>query len=173
MPCRVNVKPESKRGKCSFLQKEIKLYGLIFSASGTRPDNERINNLVKVPAPRNASEVRSFLGMTNTCHDYIPDYATLAAPLRQLTKKNVPFEWKPEHQRAFEKMKKKLTQTPVMAYFDTSKRTMVIVIFGLGAILAQREHQGHQYKIISYASRPLTPVERRYSQTNIGGLSLV
>ena len=73
-------------------------------------------------------------------------------------------------------MKKKLTQTPVMAYFDTSKRTMVIVdasLFGRGTILAQREHQGHQYKIISYASRPLTSVERRYSQTDIEGLSLV
>ena len=71
-------------------------------------------------------------------------------------------------------MKKKLTQTPVMAYFDTSKRTMVIIDgspFGLGAILAQRE--SHQYKIISYASRLLTPVERRYSQTDIEGLSLV
>ena len=45
--------------------------------------------------------------------------------------------------------------------------------FGLGAILAQREYQDHQYKIISYASRPLTPVERRYSQTDIEGLSLV
>ena len=73
---------------------------------------------MKVPAPRNASEVRSFFGMTDTCHDYIPDYATLAAPLRQLTKKNVPFEWKPEHQRAFQQMKKKLTQTPVIAYFS-------------------------------------------------------
>ena len=63
-----------------------------------------------------------------------------------------------------------------MAYFNTSKRTMVTVDgspFGPDAILAQREHQGHQYKIISYASRPLTPVERRYSQTDNEGLSLV
>ena len=167
---------KAKAEKCSFLQSELKFYGLIFSASGTRPDPERIDNLVKVSAPRNVSEVRSFLGMTNTCHDYIPDYATIAAPLRQLTRKNVTFEWKLEHQRAFDKMKKALTQTPVMAYFDTSKRTMVIVDgspFGLGAILAQRERQGQQYNIIAYASRPLTPVERRYSQTDIEGLSLV
>ena len=76
---------KAKVEKCSFLQNELKFYGLIFSASGTRPDPERIDNLVKVPAPYNASEVRSFLGMTNTCHDYIPDYATIAAPLRKLT----------------------------------------------------------------------------------------
>ena len=167
---------KAKAEKCSFLQSELKFYGLIFSASGTRPDPERIDNLVKVPAPRNVSEVRSFLGMTNTCHDYIPDYATIAAPLSQLTRKNVTFKWKLEHQRAFDKMKKALTQTLVMAYFDTSKRTMVIVDgspFRLGAILAQKELQGQRYNIIAYASRPLTPVERRYSQTDIEGLSLV
>ena len=133
----LNLKAKAER--CSFLQKEIKFYGLIFSASGTRPDPERINNLVKLPALRNISEIRSFLGTTNMCHDYIPDYTTLAAPLRQLTKKNVPFKWKPEHQRAFEQMKKKLTQTLVMAYFDTSKRTTVIVDgspFGLDVISA-------------------------------------
>ena len=156
---------KAKAEKCSFLQSELKFYGLIFSASGTIPDPERIDNLVKVPAARNASGVRSFLGMTNTCHDYIPDYATIAAPLRQLTRKNVTFEWKLEYQRALDKIKKALTQTLVMAYFDTSKRTMVIVDgspYGLGAILAQRERQGQQYNIIAYASRPLTPVERRY-----------
>ena len=73
-------------------------------------------------------------------------------------------------------MKKALTQTPVMAYFDTSERTMIIVDrspFELGAILAERERQGQQYNIIAYASRPLIPVERRYSQTDIKGLSLV
>ena len=94
---------KEKAEKCSFLQSELKFYGLIFSASGTRPDPERIDNLVKVPAPCNVSEVRSFLGMTNTCHDYIPDYATIAAPLRQLTRKNVTFEWKLEHQERLTK----------------------------------------------------------------------
>ena len=48
---------KAKAEKCSFLQNELKFYGLIFSASGTRPDPERIDNLVKVSAPHNASEV--------------------------------------------------------------------------------------------------------------------
>ena len=82
---------KAKGTKCSFLQKESKFYGLIFSADRTRPDPERIDNLVKVAAPTNASEVRSFLGIANTSHDYIPSYATLTAPLRELTKKERSF----------------------------------------------------------------------------------
>ncbi|CAB4040925.1 Hypothetical predicted protein [Paramuricea clavata] len=107
---------------------------------------------------------------------YIPDYATITAPLRELTKNNIAFKWENRHQKAFEQLKKKLTSTPVMAYFDTKKRSLVIVDgspYGISAILAQKEHHSQQYNILSYASRALSPVETRYSQTDIEGLSLV
>ncbi|CAB4001723.1 Hypothetical predicted protein [Paramuricea clavata] len=80
-----NLKVEG--GKCEFLQEEITFFGLKFTAAGTKSDPERIENMVRVPAPKTAGEVRSFLGMANTCHEYIPDYATITAPLRELTKK--------------------------------------------------------------------------------------
>ena len=63
-----------------------------------------------------------------------------------------------------------------MAYFDTKKQSMVIVYafpVGISAILAQREPNSQQYKIISYASRSLTPVERTYSQTDREAPALV
>ena len=63
-----------------------------------------------------------------------------------------------------------------MAYFDTKKRSLVIVDgspYGISAIPAQKEHNSHQYKILSYPSRSLGPVEKKYSQTDIEGLSLV
>ena len=87
-----------KGEKCEFLQKEITFFGLKFTAEGTKPDPERIANMVKVQAPKTAGEVRSFLGMANvTCHEYIPDYAAITAPLRELTKKNTVFKWQPIH----------------------------------------------------------------------------
>ncbi|CAB4046129.1 Retrovirus-related Pol poly from transposon, partial [Paramuricea clavata] len=63
-----------------------------------------------------------------------------------------------------------------MAYFDTKKRSLVVVDgspCGISAILAQKEHHSQQCKILSYASRALSPVETRYSQTDIEGLRLV
>ena len=148
----------------------------IFSGKGTRPDLERIENLVKVQRPTNASEVHSFLGMANACMDYIHDYAQISAPLRELTKKHTPFKWTHPHQKAFELIKKRLTQCPVMSYFDTTKRSMVIVDaspVGISAILAQREKASQHYKVIAYSSRSLTPVAKRYSQTDREGLTLV
>ena len=66
-----------KGEKCEFLQKEITFLGLKFTVEGTKPDPEKIANMVKVQA----GEVRSFLGMANTCHEYTPDYAALTSPL--------------------------------------------------------------------------------------------
>ena len=131
---------------------------------------------LKYKFPKQLEKKRTFLGMANTCHEYIPDYAAITAPLRELTKKNTVFKWEPIHLKAFEQLKKKLTSTPVMAHFDTKKRSLVIVdgsSYGISAILAQKEHNSQQYKILSYASRSLNPVEKRYSQTDIEGLSLV
>ncbi|CAB3986493.1 Transposon Ty3-I Gag-Pol poly [Paramuricea clavata] len=130
------------------LEKCLKrLAALKLETAGTKPDPERIENMVRVPAPKTAGEVRSFLGIANTCHEYIPDYATITAPLRELTKKNIAFKWENRHQKAFEQLKKKLTSIPVMAYFDTKKRSLVIVDgspYGISAILAQKEHHSQQ-----------------------------
>ncbi|XP_028411669.1 uncharacterized protein K02A2.6-like [Dendronephthya gigantea] len=93
----LKAKPE----KCSFLRNEINFYGLIFTANGTRPDPARVENLVKARAPKNASEVRSFLGLANTCREYVPEYAEITTPLRNLTRKSVAFTWNNTHQRAF------------------------------------------------------------------------
>ena len=63
-----------------------------------------------------------------------------------------------------------------MAYFDPTKLSIVIVGASLvcaSAIVAQREPHATQYKILSYASRSLTPVEQRYTQTDKEGLTLV
>ena len=171
---KINLKDNGE--KCAFLQKEIKFYGLIFSAAGTKPDPARITKLVKLPPPKNAGEVGSLLGMTNACQDYIPDYAKIATPLRELTKKNAAFNWTNTNQKAFELLKKRLTQIPVMSYFDTQKRSMIIVDgspYGISAIFTQREHNSSNCHIEAYASRALTPVERRYTQTDIEGLALI
>ena len=106
--------------------------------------------------------------MVNTRHEYVPEYATITAPFHELTKKNSRFAWNHTHQKALEQPKEKLTQAPVMTYFDTRKRSMMIVDaspVGISAILAQREHNSQQYKILSYVNRPSTSVRRRCSQT--------
>ena len=162
--------------KCKFLQPTLEFFGQIFSADGTRPDPKRIEDFQNAAQPTNAQEVRSLLGMSNYSSKYIHDYATLTALLRELTKKNARFSWEQDHQRAFDKLKQALVTAPVMGYFDTQKDTMLTVDaspVGVSAILAQSARDQSDYKVIAYASRSLSNVERRYSQTEKEALSIV
>ena len=126
-------------------------------------DPEKTNTILNAPAPTNIAELRSFLVMTQCMAGYIPAYATITSPLRELLKKDVSWIWSAAYQAAFDKLKEMLTSSPVMAYFDPSKKTSILVdasLFGLGAIQVQDN------KASCYASRALTDVEKRYSQAD-------
>ena len=73
------------RDKCVFLSNTLEFFGQIFSKDGIRPDPKRVTDLLNAPRPGNVSEVRSLLGMANYSSQYIPNFATLTAPLRELT----------------------------------------------------------------------------------------
>lgn len=100
--------------------------------------------------------------MTGYVSRFIPQYSTLTDPLRRLTRQDQTWIWSDEQEKAFQTLKDSLTSDTIMAYFDPSKETELWVDaspVGLGAILCQEN------KIVAYASRSLSPVEQRYSQT--------
>ena len=92
--------------------------------------------------------------------------ATLAEPLRQLTRSNAEWAWGDAQQDAFHRLKGLLTSDCVVAHYNQAAETELIVDaspVGLSAILLQRS--GDSVSPVAYASRTLTDVERRYSQT--------
>ena len=165
------------RGKCSFLRPTLSFFGQIFSAEGTRPDPKRVEDLQNASEPQNAGELRGLLKMANCSRKYIKDFATiLTAPLRELTKKNVRFKGERKHSEAFEKLKDELTSAPVMAYFDTKKETILtadVSPVGISAISSQKVKSQKDPQAVAYASRALTAVEKRYSQTEKESLGIV
>ena len=162
--------------KCKFLKKSLDFFGFQFLKDGKRPDPKKIDAFANTPTPTNASEVHSLLGMSNHCSQFIPDYATITAPLRELTKKNTQFQWSKACQEAYDKLKVVLTSSPVVSYFDANKESIVLVDaspVGLSAILAQQAPKSEEIKIIAYASRSLTDVDTRYSQKEKEALAIV
>ena len=73
------------REECVFLSNTLEFFGQIFSKGGVRPDPKRVMDLLNAHRPGNVSEVRSLLGMANYSSQYIPNFATLTVPLRELT----------------------------------------------------------------------------------------
>ncbi len=162
--------------KCRFLKSNLKFFGQIYSKDGVQADPDKINAFLNTPTPNTVSEVRSLLGMANYCSQFIPNFATITEPLRQLTKKGTAFLWNGSHQQAYDQLKAALTNSPVMSYFDTSKDTLLYVDaspVGISAILAQRDPDTLGEHVVCYGSRALTDVEKRYSQTEKEGLAIV
>ena len=160
--------------KCIFGVSDLTFFGHEVSASGISPHTKKVEAIREAPVPTNAAEVRSFLGLATYCSRFIPNFATVTEPLRLLTRKGTPWRWNSIHQKAFDTLKNLLTDTQVMAHYDPSAPTHLRVDaspVGLGAVLTQT--QDGVTRPIAYASRTLSNVERRYSQTEKEALAVV
>ena len=160
--------------KCKFHMTQMVFMGLVLSDNCIGPAEDKVKAIVDAREPQSASEVRSFLGLANHNARFIPDFATVAEPLRRLTKKGVHFEFGEEQKNAFNELKRRLSSAETLGYFDKDAKTLIIADaspVGLGAILIQ-EQQGRK-RVISYASKSLSAVERRYSQTEKEALAVV
>ena len=152
--------------KCEFYKTEIEFFGFIFSSNGISPSAEKIKAIKQLASPKNVNEIRSFLGMTNFLSRFIVGYSEISAPLRHLTKKDIPWKWDMHQEAAFNKLKASLSSNTVMNYFDPKKITTLITDAGpsgVSAILFQHTND-KDYRPVAYSSRSLSEVEQRYSQ---------
>lgn len=161
--------------KCVFKVQELEFLGHKISNKGIDADEKKIKALMNFRAPENKEEVRSFLGLVTYLGKFLPDLGSTTEPLRQLTKMNERFIWTETHQQHFNKLKSYLAQLPTLSFFDPQKRTRLIADaspVALGAVLLQFDEKNDP-RVISFASKSLSEVERRYSQTEKESLALV
>ena len=164
------------KGKCEFNRDSIEFYGFTFGKGGVSPDVKKVEAIRNMAVPQSVKEVRSFLGLTNYVSRFVPNYSDTTKPLRDLTKKETQWAWTDVHDSAFQRLKNMLTQTTTMRYFNPRAETEVIVDaspHGVGAILTQRDTDEEENHVVAYASRALTDVETRYSQTEREALAVV
>jgi deoxyuridine 5'-triphosphate nucleotidohydrolase len=164
-----------KRKKCYFFKKELAFLGHIISEKGIHPDPDKITAVNNQPPPTNLRELRQFLGLASYYRKFVEGFAKIAAPLNQLMKKEISYEWEQQHQEAFEYLKKRLVTTPILAHPDFNKPFVIMTdasALGLGAVLSQKDDNGRE-TVIRYASRRTNDAERSYSATNLECLAVV
>ena len=79
------------REKCSFRQRQVVFFGHTFSSNGVQADPRKIETIKNMQPPRNVSEMKSLLGLTQYVSRFIPNYASITAPLRALTHQKVSY----------------------------------------------------------------------------------
>ena len=146
--------------KCQIKEDKIQFYGVICSNKGIQPDPKKISALQQMAPPKDQREMLSFLGLVTYMSTFIPNASSLTAPLRDLTKKDQPYEWSTVHQDAFDRIKSLLSDQVTLQYFDSQKPITLQVDAsskGLGATLLQ------DGKPVACASKALTEAESRYA----------
>ena len=107
---------------------------------------------------------------------FVRDFSRIAAPLRQLLKKNVPYQWGKEQQTAFHTLKNALVTAPILVFPDYTKPFRLDTDgskLGLGAILSQQKSDSNLYHVIAYASRSTNINESNYSATKVELLAML
>lgn len=162
------------REKCQFGKEQIEFFGHVFTKDGLKPSPDKVRAIKECGVPENKEAVRSFLGMAGYLDNFIKNYATIAAPLYQLTRKETKFHWGKQEEVAFRKIQDNISSEKTMAFFDPSKpiilRTEASFNEGLSAALLQKTDRGIQP--VHFISRTMTETEKRYSQTEKDALAI-
>ncbi|KAL3694202.1 hypothetical protein R1sor_007853 [Riccia sorocarpa] len=161
--------------KCVFWVQFGVLLGHIICSEGILMDPGKVEKIWKQPAPTNRKELQRVMGMANFYRRYILNYAVLAAPVNALNRENVVFNWTSQCQEAFDLLKEKLSQGPILRppnwnmIFHVHTDASGVAV---GAVLAQPQDP-KIYLPIYFASRTLNNSEKDYTTTEREALAMV
>jgi len=146
--------------KCMFCTQRVSFLGYVVTPQGIEVDSSKIDAIRAWPTPTTVTQIRSFLGLAGFYRRFVRDFSSIAAPLHELTKKDVPFAWSDSQEVAFSTLKDKLTNSPLLQLPDFTKVFELECDasgIGLGAVLLQ------EGKPVAYFSEKLSGASLNYS----------
>ena len=152
--------------KCLMGYRKMDFTGHVVGNGIVTTETDKIEKIKEAPRPTTKKQVRSFLGLVGFYRRFISNFATIAVPLTDLTKKGASnnIKWEKTHERAFTTLKDRLTKSPILRLPDFEKDFMVQTDasdVGIGVVLLQEFEDG--IFPIAYASKKLLPREKNYS----------
>ncbi|KAK3736764.1 hypothetical protein QZH41_008004 [Actinostola sp. cb2023] len=133
-------------------------------------DPAKIQAITDLSTPASKEDLQRLLGMVNYLAQYIPNVSEVLAPLRALLRQDVVWSWLPNHDLALDRVKKALTSSPVLRFFDVHKEITLQVDASKSGLSACLLQEGHP---VVYASRSLTQAETNYAQIEKELLAIV
>nr|GEY79077.1 DNA-directed DNA polymerase [Tanacetum cinerariifolium] len=157
-----------------FMVKEGIVLGHKISKKGIEVNKEKIEVISKLPHPTTVKRFRSFLGHAGFYRRFIKDFSKISRPMTHPLEKNSPFIFFNDRIQAFQILKKKLTEAPILIApnWDQPFELMCDASnFAVGVVLGQRIEK--HFRPIHYASKTMTQVESNYTTTEKEMLAVV
>jgi hypothetical protein len=135
---------------------------------GQIPHEAKVQKIQDWPECASVMHVHGFLGTYGVLRIFIRNFAAIARPLVNLTRKGVPFEWGESQQKAMQHLKDEIIKSPALRRLDYASGREVILavdtsVIVVGYILSQEGDDGKRYPN-RFGSLSLTEIESRYSQ---------
>ena len=160
--------------KCHFMVTEGIVLGHKISTTGLEVDQSKVSIIKTLAPPTTVKGVRSFLGHAGFYRRFIKDFSKIARPLCRLLEKDTRFNFDDSCKAAFEEIKIKLVQAPIMAAPEWDQGFEIMCDasdFAMGAVLGQRKEK--IFRTIYYASRTFNEAQENYSTTEKEMLAIV
>ena len=164
-----------KKDKCVFLAPSVVYLEYKVDAQDIHPVAEKVKAIQEAPQPRNVSELKSYLGLLTYYSRFLPNLSNTLAPLYQLLKHSVHWEWTAQREKAFTESIKLLLTSQLLVHFDPTLKIRLACdasAYGIGAVLSHQMPDGSK-KPIGFVSRILSETEKKYSQIEKEGLACV
>lgn len=157
------LKPE----KTKLFQKQMTYLGYMLNESGVQVDPSKTDAVTKMCVPKNKKQVRSFVGFCSFYRKFIKGYSDIVKPLTNLFQKDVKFVWGESQQIAFDTIRQKLVEAPILQYPNLDKKfylTCDASSTGIACVLQQESDHDHKTLLpIAFASNVLTATQQKWS----------
>nr|GEV70986.1 reverse transcriptase domain-containing protein [Tanacetum cinerariifolium] len=160
--------------KSHFMVKEGIVLDHKISKQGIKVDKAKVDVITKLLHPTTVKVIRIFLGHAGFYRHFIKDFSKIARLMTRLLKKDTPFIFSQECVDAFQTLKRKLTEAPILIALDWDMPFELMCDasdFAIGAVPGQ--HQDKHFKPIHYASKTMTEAKSNYTTTKIEMLAVV
>ena len=163
-----------KLEKCKWKMRKVGFLGVVIRPEGIKIEKEKIREVLEWLTPKCVKDIQKFLGLANYYHQFIQGFASIARPLHDMVKKDRKWEWIEKQERAFEKLKKRFTQKPVLAVPDLDKKMRMEVDvsdYVMGGMLSMKEEE--KWKPVAFLSKSLNETEINYEIHNKEILAII
>ena len=165
-----------KASKCEFEVPALRFLGMVISDKGIESDPEKVKAITEFPRPKNATDVRSFLGLIGYYRRFIKGFSEASLALTRLTKKDQAFEWTETEEGTFESMKRMMCEGPVLRHYDPRALTILQTdasFFGWGFVISQVSIEDEQEHPIVIESGRFKGAQINYTTTEKEFLAIV
>jgi hypothetical protein len=150
--------------KSHFAMQEGKLLGHIVSKDGIKIDPKRVEAIDTINFPRNVKEIQSFLGKINFLRRFIPNFAEIVKLITDMLKKDSEVKWTSEAKASFQRIKKVISEAPVLASPDYTKEFLIFSFASehtIAVVLLQKNEESFE-RPIAFFSKSLRDAELKY-----------